>query len=490
MTRKLITTLLCLVLAMALPLAALADTRHTLTIIPGEEMTSDPAVADLFKALSLTFTKGEKSGGLTVSLDGEDIATIALGADSTGLYVHSTLLSDDVLYLTWDDGFAYLAGMLRSQIEASGDQVNEDVLEMLENMLDLYKSQIVAMFSAAAPATFPSLSGQFQSSMNDPELIMSYVEQIFEDDPQMVHFYEDLLAKVSVEEGDFTDPERDTATCHSSMTLTGEDLAGFCDTQYMRSIIEMNVKAQYPDLEGEELSEVVDQILVQLRDIYTDSGLNLVYNQYTADEGNTLVGMDMGLTMTAETTAETQRVAFNFNYDRLTGNSGINHCADLTMAVNDEQQSLVSFQLKQGKDGVSDGSLALLASGRQVTLVYHAENQGSDRVRTLNIYNRGNAVAIIEPAASERPLIGFQLISGLAEDSVLEDIEDADGDSAVNVMELSIEELQSLLTDIQVRCAKACFAALASMPDSLMQTIIRDASFLYESLTQGITMQQ
>ena len=36
MTRKLITTLLCLVLAVALPLAALADTRHTLTLIPGE----------------------------------------------------------------------------------------------------------------------------------------------------------------------------------------------------------------------------------------------------------------------------------------------------------------------------------------------------------------------------------------------------------------------------------------------------------------------
>ena len=31
MTRKLITTLLCLVLAVALPLAAQADTRHTLT---------------------------------------------------------------------------------------------------------------------------------------------------------------------------------------------------------------------------------------------------------------------------------------------------------------------------------------------------------------------------------------------------------------------------------------------------------------------------
>lgn len=72
MTRKLITTLLCLVLAVALPLAALADTRHTLTLIPGDDLSAVPAIADLCDALSLTLTKGEKSGGLTLSVGGED----------------------------------------------------------------------------------------------------------------------------------------------------------------------------------------------------------------------------------------------------------------------------------------------------------------------------------------------------------------------------------------------------------------------------------
>ena len=106
MTRKLITTLLCLVLAVALPLAALADTRHTLTLIPGDDLSAVPAIADLCDALSLTLTKGEKSGGLTLSVGGEDIATVALGADSNGVYVESTLLGDDVYYVNWDDGFA------------------------------------------------------------------------------------------------------------------------------------------------------------------------------------------------------------------------------------------------------------------------------------------------------------------------------------------------------------------------------------------------
>lgn len=115
MTRKLITTLLCLILAVALPLATLADTRHTLTILPGDDLAVIPALEDLCDALSVTLTTGEKSGGLTLGISGEDVATIAMGADSTGLYVQSNLLSDDVLYLTWDDGFAFIADQCHSR---------------------------------------------------------------------------------------------------------------------------------------------------------------------------------------------------------------------------------------------------------------------------------------------------------------------------------------------------------------------------------------
>ena len=44
MIRKLITTLLCLLLTAALPLAALADTQHELEIIPGDAIAALPPV--------------------------------------------------------------------------------------------------------------------------------------------------------------------------------------------------------------------------------------------------------------------------------------------------------------------------------------------------------------------------------------------------------------------------------------------------------------
>ena len=112
MTRKLITTLLCLILAVALPLAALADTRHPLTILPGDDLAAIPAFEDFCEALSVTLTTGEKSGGLTIGIGGEEIATVARGADSTGLYVHSDLLSDEVLYLTWDSVFPFVDDLM------------------------------------------------------------------------------------------------------------------------------------------------------------------------------------------------------------------------------------------------------------------------------------------------------------------------------------------------------------------------------------------
>lgn len=473
MTRKLITTLLCLILAVALPLAALADTRHTLTILPGDDLAVIPALEDLCDALSVTLTTGEKSGGLTLGISGEDVATIAMGADSTGLYVQSNLLSDDVLYLTWDDGFAFIADQLKEAVkqeaEANDTEVDQDTLDTIETILSVYKSQIVTALSAGGLAAKTSITANLDEAR-------AMVQQVFQDSPDLAEIYDDLFDKIVVEEGEFIDPERDTATAHLSLTMTGEDVAAICDTQYMRSMIEMALKAEQPELEGQELTSAVDEAVKMVRSIYESSGLSLVYNIYTADEGNTLVAMDMGMEMSVAEEEETQKIAFNFNYDRLTGNSGVNHCADVSINANDEMMGLITFQLKQGRDGVSDGYLAMLAAQQQITLTYHAENQGNDRVRTLNLYNRGNAAAIIEPAASDRPIIGFQLISGPAEDSVLDEIDGATGEMAVNVMKLSAEELGSLAVDIQTRATQVLFTAMSKLPASVTQLLMGGSS--------------
>lgn len=467
MIRKLITTLLCLLLTAALPLAALADTQHELEIIPGDAIAALPPASDFCEALGLTFTRGEKSAAFTLNISDTQIATVALGADMDGLYVQSSLLGDDVFYVDWDEGFDFLEDLFKAALEgqaaAQGTEVDEAAIEAVEQMLEAYKQQIMLAVAAGADGMTRGMI-----SVDTPEEMMEKIGKIFDDDDGMLDFYAGLLEKITFEEGEFKDDERDTATSHMSMTLTGEDMAGVCDTQYMRNAMEMALKAENPTLEGEALDAMVEEALEEARKVYEDGNISIVLNVYAADGGETIVGMDMGMAMSVAGEKPAQ-AGFNMNYDRLTGEDGVNHRADVSITADGEELGQIAFQLDRGTDGVSEGFLAMLVQSQQITFVYHGHNEEDQRLRTLDIYARDKATAIIEPAASDRPVIGFRLTSGQVESSVLDQIDDATPDTAINALNLSAKDLEALVTEIQARVTQAVFSAVANLPESVSQ---------------------
>lgn len=467
MIRKLITTLLCLLLTAALPLAALADTQHELEIIPGDAIAALPPASDLCEALGLTITRGDKSAAFTLNISDTQIATVALGADMDGLYVQSSLLGDDVFYVDWDEGFDFIEDLYKATLEgqaaAQGTEVDEAAIEAVEQMLDAYKQQIMlAIASGAENLTSSTIA------IESTEEMMEKIGKIFDDDDGMLDFYAGLLEKITFEEGEFKDDERDTATIHMSMTLTGEDMAGVCDTQYMRNAMEMALKAENPTLEGEALDAMVEEALEEARKVYEDGDISIVLNVYAADGGETIVGMDMGMAMSVAGEKPAQ-AGFNMNYDRLTGEDGVNHRADVSITADGEELGQIAFRLDRGADGVSEGFLAMLVQSQQITFVYHGHNEEDQRLRTLDIYARDNATAIIEPAASDRPIIGFSLTSGQVESSVLDQIDDATPDTAINALNLSAKDLEALVTEIQARVTQAVFSAIANLPESVSQ---------------------
>lgn len=467
MIRKLITTLLCLLLTAALPLAALADTQHELEIIPGDAIAALPPAGDFCEALGLTFTRGEKSAALTLSISDTQIATVALGADMDGLYVQSSLLGDDVFYVEWDEGFDFIEDLYKATLEgqaaAQGTEVDEAAIEAVEQMLEAYKQQIMLAVAAGAENLTSSTI-----AIESTEEMMEKIGKIFDDDDGMLDFYAGLLEKITFEEGEFKDDERDTATIHMSMTLTGEDMAGVCDTQYMRNAMEMALKAENPTLEGEALDAMVEEALEEARKVYEHGNISIVLNVYAADGGETIVGMDMGMAMSVAGEKPAQ-AGFNMNYDRLTGEDGVNHRADVSITADGEELGQIAFRLDRGTDGVSEGFLAMLVQSQQITFVYHGHNEEDQRLRTLDIYARDKATAIIEPAASDRPVIGFSLTSGQVESSVLDQIDDATPDTAINALNLSAKDLEALVTEIQARVTQAVFSAVANLPESVSQ---------------------
>ena len=96
------------------------------------------------------------------------------------------------------------------------------------------------------------------------------------------------------------------------------------------------------------------------------------------------------------------------------------------------------------------------------------------RERDVALYLRSNAVNIIEPAASDRPLITFQVVSSPADPAVLSVIEAADADSSVNVFKLSDEGMQALVGDITNRAMQAAYTALANLPASVVQLLFSE----------------
>ncbi len=453
MIRKWLTSLLAMLLALMLPFCAMADTQHTLTIIPGDILASDEAISDLFKALSFTLTTGDESGAVSIAIDGESVLHFAGKADTTGLYVHSNLLSDDVLYVTWEDGIAVLTQLMTAEMGEEEAKAFQQSMEQVQKSMTLEQN-----VAPTAPI-----------SKDDG---MKLAREMYADDPGMVAWIENLYNKMTVEEGEFASPDRDTATQKWTIAMTSDDFIAMCDTNLMRSTMEEAIKAENPELKGEALTAAVDEALDETREIYRQMNINIAMMVYTVDDGLTTVGMEMDFPMTVQVSeTEQETMHMTLVYNRKTDDNGVAHKADMTMLVNDASMMDIVFDLYKGADGVSKGMAAMLVEGEEITVLYNAFNQGDTRTRRADLYLRSGASAIIEPAASDRPLIGFQVVSKAADPAVLEPVEKANSSSAVNVMKMSEEDLNDLMTDIEARAMQILFSAMSKLPASVMMLI-------------------
>lgn len=460
MIRKLGTVLLSLLLAVMLPLTALADTQHTLTILPGEDLSDIPGVADLFDVLSMTATSGEKSGAFTLTLDDTDIATVALGADTTALYIHSNLISDDVLYVTWDDAFAFLL----SSLEQSAAEMDDQSRKMLETSMEQYKVALLSGLNGAQNAS--------SFSPTTREEAMKMVAEMFGDDPKMVEYVEGIYDKMVVEDGDFQDDERDPADQKYTLTMGKEDLLKICDTNYMRDMATNAISAEDASLSDEEIAKQADEMIAEVRKMYSEGDFQMDMIMYTSDAGQTLTGIEMGMNMKMAADDESVDMTMNINYDRLTSEAGVSHKGDMNLCVDDDDVIQLLLDLNKGSDGITTGLAGMVVDGESVTVTLNAKPlDANTRERVAAIYLRENATAVIAPAASERPIISFKLTSGSASGEKLSLIEKATPENSVNVMKLSAEEMEALVADVSGRSMQAVYTAMSKLPASVLNML-------------------
>ena len=460
MIRKWTLTLLSLMLALMLPFGALADTQHTLSIIPGELLASEQAIADLLDVIDLRVTGGERSGALTVLMNDQALVTLGLTADTTALYVASEVLGTDVLYVTWDDAFAMLTDLLKASLAESGaDNVS---IQALESSMAEAKQSIVSAIATgvqmqpqvAAPATF--------------EESLAVIEQMFPNDPGMVKYITSLYEDMIIEDGSFADENRDTADQKYRMTMDEADLIAVCDTAYMRSMMMEVLAVEEPEATEEELSKAVDELIAEVKKLYEESGFEMIMDVYSLDAGQTVVGVDMLMNMSVEGTTMQMDAA----YDRLTDEEGASHKANAAMSVDGENVEVV-FDLYRSNSGKSEGMLGMLAAGEEIIIAYDAENVTADsRVRNAALYMRSGATAILEPAAADRPVISVVVKTEPAPEATLAALEKANADNSVDVLKLSDEQMQTLTNTVMTNGMQLLYTALGQLPTSTLNLLM------------------
>lgn len=460
MIRKWTMVLLSLLIALMLPMSAMAGTQHTLTIIPGDDMALDPAITDLLNVFSITLTPGAKSGALTISLDDMDVGTIAMGADTTALYVHSPLISDDVLHVTWDDAVALMKNGI--QVSMSGEGADQAAIDAMLEQVDVIREEVTT-----------ALGGGMMLNRSTQEETLAQAEEMFKDDPQMLEYIHNIIDKQVIEDGTFADEKRDTADQKYSLMLTTEDFASIFKTNYMQQFMRESLAQENPDMSAAEMDEMLKAQLDELQKLFEDSELEMSCVAYTLDAGRTMVGMEMSMDMTVSENDDAQKAVVDVRYDRLTNAEGVSHKAHMNMTIDDAELMQVLFDFHRGVDEVSEGTLAFLVEGEELQAKYHAENPAADmREREVAFYLRSGAEAIIEPAASNRPIITFRVVTAPAAANVLEAIEKADTSNSVDVMKLSEDEMQALMEDAASRLMQAAFSAMGKLPTSTLNLVL------------------
>ena len=457
MIRKFLTTLLALLLAVMVPVCAMADRQHTLTFIPGPDLASIEAVADLAQVLSLTLTKGDEGGALGIGLSGQEMLNIAASADEAGLYLRSNLTGDEVLYLDWADGIALFT-------ELAAAEMGEEEALALKQALEAQLGEI------AAASVNP------MATLTTSEEAIKAVEKAYPNDPEMVEYTKKIYEEIAIEEGSFASEKRDTATGKMAMNLTDEDLLALCDTQTMRNMMAEIVKTENPELEAAELEAATEALLDEVREIYANMEMDMGMSIYTVDDAETIVGLDLSAPMTIKDGEETIHFVMNLEYNRLTADNGVSYKANLEMGVPEETDGMITvvFDHFKGADEryTSHGFLALLVAGQQLTITYDATTEDFVRTRLAGVYLRDGAAAVIEPAAAERPLISFQVVSQNADSDMVKAVESATADTAVNVLQLSEEGLNELINNFYVHFTQVYANALANLPESILALMI------------------
>lgn len=489
MFRKILASVLCLMLALAMPLSSFAATDVTARIIPGDEIAAaEETVANVLGSL-IFHVIADEEGAMKLALESTsgEIVSAAMSMDENGFFVSSPLLGERTLYFDLDDIAAVMTQTMKQQ-----GMSDEEIAQFQQ-----------AMGSMTMPTNF--LTAQ---EMDEDEL-----EAMLLNDPAMVKFIESIEKKTVVTEGSFTDAAHNPATTKTEVTMDSSDIALLMDAEIYNQFYASF--AQSAGMNADEMAAKVKELLNQM-----DINYNIV--TYTAGEDD-VCAAEMDMTIKGELTVEvadkngktstqtanldmvskmTMNVLTNGEVDTCTiaadmTNNGtgsddlktmkldavvdINDEADTygitgVMTVNDDPLNFKGA-LTEGENDAVKGWLALLADSQQLTFTVDANKADETQNVLVSLMMRENATDIVEPTWSDKALMSIALqIKDVETPAELAALKAATPETALQLLKMSETELNNEMEAISADAMSALFAGLANLPPELLSLMMTEGN--------------
>jgi len=224
------------------------------------------------------------------------------------------------------------------------------------------------------------------------------------------------------------------------------------------------------------------------------------FDVYTLDEGETMVGFDMVLNFIAEAETDVQaQVALHLGrhtteagvsqkvdftgevgesflglyYGRHTTEAGVSHKADFAMSEAGENFLEMKLDVLNGANGVNKGIFGILADGEEVVVQFGSELKADgSKERFASLYLRSGAAAILEPAASDRPIITFNVSSTDAKSEIVSMLDKASLETSLNIMRMTSEEMEAFATNVKNLSMQTLFTAMGKLPASTLTVLM------------------
>ncbi|MEA5013096.1 MAG: hypothetical protein VB099_00915 [Candidatus Limiplasma sp.] len=283
--------LLCVLLALLLPLSSLAQgtaasspdgalatektMASTMTFTPGEALRAIPAVADLLEALSFRLVApGDGMFSMGLFLSGEEAMSFALRAQEEGLYLQSEAMGGKALFFGWED---LRKGLQELDVE---DLDMHSALQSFDSLRD-------------------ALTGESLQSNPPPENVPQEWDeallQVLGEDEASRRWVEDVRRRLHTAQGYFTAPGHDPATRKTEFVVTQEDWLALLDTSTVRENVAQQLALTEPSLSGPEKEAEIDRLLAEVREVFRDVVLRVPIT--LLEQNGELVSLSIPLTV-------------------------------------------------------------------------------------------------------------------------------------------------------------------------------------------------